>query len=97
MTTYTPPVSPIANELPIGSSVTDFTVPLARSIVPSTPPREANHSRPLQSGSAEMMPSPDFTCPVRSKSCSTTGSPSVLMTNTCRVVVGTTARSSWPR
>ena len=56
-----------ANELAIRSpSGRERTVPLAGSIVPTTPLVEANHSRPLQSGSAEMILSPGRTAVERS-------------------------------
>ena len=37
-----------------------------RAVIPTTPPVEANHSRPLQSGSAEMILSPGSTAVERS-------------------------------
>ena len=60
-------MSSTANEFAIFSpSGRERTAPLAGSIVPTTPLVDANHSRPPQSGSAEMILSPGSTTADRS-------------------------------
>ena len=60
-------MSSTANELAIFSpSGRERTAPVFGSTVPTTPFVDANHSRPLQSGSAEMILSPGSTTVERS-------------------------------
>jgi hypothetical protein len=67
VTMNTPPVSSTAKELLIVSPVLrDCTLPLAGSIVPTTPLAEANQMRPPQSGRAENSLSSGVTTPFRS-------------------------------
>ena len=60
-------MSSTANEFAIRSpSGRERTVPVLGSTVPTTPLVDANHSRPPQSGSAEMILSPGSTAVERS-------------------------------
>jgi hypothetical protein len=99
VTIHTALSSSTANELPLGSPVSNERIcPVARFSVPTTPSVDANQTSPFQSGSAEMILSPIGTALVRSKSRSWTKPDSAARTTyRWRVVVGMIARSSWSR
>ena len=69
---YTPPPAPVANEFSISPTepcpiLIVWTARVARLSVPTTPSvLVTNHSRPFESGSAEVISSDELSTPLRS-------------------------------